>query len=79
MGLKIVVVTLRSSSANLCAKYDDRRLFSYAPRKAWGLRAQVGEGQRERHTHTESEAGSKAYVSTKPKVGLRLTDSDIMT
>ena len=40
----------------------------------------MGKGQRERHTHTESETGSRLWaVSTDPDVGLKLTDREIMT
>ena len=41
-------------------------------------RAQVGEGQRERET--ESETGSRLQaVSTEPDAGLKLTNREIMT
>ena len=40
----------------------------------------MGEGQRERDTHTESETGSRLRaVSTEPDEGLELTDREIMT
>ena len=38
------------------------------------------EGQRERDTHTESEAGSRlSAVSTEPNAGLELAYHEIMT
>ena len=39
----------------------------------------MSSGGREREIHTESEAGSRLYVSTEPDAGLEPTNRETMT
>ena len=38
-----------------------------------------GGAEREQHTHTESEAGSRLWLSAEPDTGLELSSGEIVT